>query len=925
MQRKTGAPLLENTVAVVVLLPFCRQQSSYYEFTKTYLIQTGVLGVLTVRINAPSIDDADYRTVITGHYEIINSSGTAFSLWNTGQTAGSGSLALEDSGLTNWAIVNPTGSTGKPNAHITDVSNGHQLYEIYDWFGSTETSLLPGFYAKLVTKNNVETQSRNIRPGLTFELRCDSMDFYYSDSSDSIKGSTAVAATTGVQCKLSNQPGIFGNGSSLPDGESVVLGWEGIISTRPTPISPVARAGSDFEVIDADDSGAELVTLDGSASYDPNGEIVSYVWTIDDAVVATGEQPQINLPVGLHIITLTVTDNEDAMNSAQVAVSVRSANGYTWYIDYDGGDDNNDGRSPSSPFKRCPGDANATGQAASTVLSPGDRIIFKGGVIYRGHITANWSGLSQVPIRYDGNTAGTFGTGRAIIDGSEILTGWTACQSANDCDGNPNWQHIYYTYLPAGVTAFSANLSENDDMLWLAQDPNQPDPFFFDRVDTYVTYDSATTSTIRCDSYFTSSDPDYWNGWTYVLVWAAPNNVYPRRVTAYNPSTHTITYDALGSAPYDPGKFAMCNSLKLLDTPGEYVVREDQTNGLGGVKVYLWPLTAGVSGKTFTVSTRKYIFSLGSQSHISIEGFILQKASSGLGEGDNAGSAIRNSGTASSIWIVDNEIRHNKSPSQQPTIGLRSVTDCLVDSNFIQNNCSNRGMILSNCTYSSIRNNILWRNGSTAIDYYGACNSDVSFNIVSEHFGCHANGISIYLNSSNVMVFGNAVYDSNIALTAEKSTNITLAYNTFHTATGLYTVALWGNTDGVAVHNNVIQNIGKPGSALAVNSLNNINITVRNNILDGCNIIYHNAGTTEYNIYTSLNWTQKERYGWQLGTGELLGAAADLFTDPLNFDYHLKDGAAAIDAGTDLGYQQDKDGNPVPANGVVDIGSYEKQ
>jgi len=65
----------------------------------------------------------------------------------------------------------------------------------------------------------------------------------------------------------------------------------------------------------------------------------------------------------------------------------------SYYIDFNGGDDNNDGLSIQAPFKHCPGDANATGSALATVLKAGDTVIFKKGVIYDGQITMISSGL----------------------------------------------------------------------------------------------------------------------------------------------------------------------------------------------------------------------------------------------------------------------------------------------------------------------------------------------------------------------------------------------------------------------------------------------------------------------------------------------------------------------------------------------------
>jgi len=91
--------------------------------------------------------------------------------------------------------------------------------------------------------------------------------------------------------------------------------------------------------------------------------------------------------------------------------------GTTYYVDFASGSDANPGTSSSAPWKHAPGDPNAKGVAANLTLRPGDTVDFKGGVVYNGTIVLPWSGLPGRPITYDGDSAGTFGTGRAIIDG----------------------------------------------------------------------------------------------------------------------------------------------------------------------------------------------------------------------------------------------------------------------------------------------------------------------------------------------------------------------------------------------------------------------------------------------------------------------------------------------------------------------------
>jgi len=85
---------------------------------------------------------------------------------------------------------------------------------------------------------------------------------------------------------------------------------------------PTANAGPDQTVSDADDSGAEPVTLDGGASSDPDGSIVSWVWTEDGEEIATGASPTVALAVGTHAITLTVTDNDGASATDEVQITV---------------------------------------------------------------------------------------------------------------------------------------------------------------------------------------------------------------------------------------------------------------------------------------------------------------------------------------------------------------------------------------------------------------------------------------------------------------------------------------------------------------------------------------------------------------------------------------------------------------------------
>jgi serine protease AprX len=88
---------------------------------------------------------------------------------------------------------------------------------------------------------------------------------------------------------------------------------------------PVANAGNDQTVSDADGNGSEQATLNGVGSSDPDGTLASYVWSEGGSQIATGATPAVTLGVGTHTITLTVTDNGGVSDTDTVVVAVTQA------------------------------------------------------------------------------------------------------------------------------------------------------------------------------------------------------------------------------------------------------------------------------------------------------------------------------------------------------------------------------------------------------------------------------------------------------------------------------------------------------------------------------------------------------------------------------------------------------------------------
>ena len=83
---------------------------------------------------------------------------------------------------------------------------------------------------------------------------------------------------------------------------------------------PVANAGPD-QTLEATSPEGAAVTLDGSASSDPEGDPLTYGWSTPVGE-ATGETTSVTLPTGTHLVTLTVTDDKDASDTDTVTVTV---------------------------------------------------------------------------------------------------------------------------------------------------------------------------------------------------------------------------------------------------------------------------------------------------------------------------------------------------------------------------------------------------------------------------------------------------------------------------------------------------------------------------------------------------------------------------------------------------------------------------
>ncbi len=124
-------------------------------------------------------------------------------------------------------------------------------------------------------------------------------------------------------------------GSAAPAVLLLAVAWAGCHGdsvTEPGSVArvpPTAAAGRDLAVADLDEDGTEMVTLDGCASQKGSHPLLLYEWTEGDVpLVGTrgddGCTLTVELPLGRHLIVLTVTDEAGQSAVDDLEVGVRS-------------------------------------------------------------------------------------------------------------------------------------------------------------------------------------------------------------------------------------------------------------------------------------------------------------------------------------------------------------------------------------------------------------------------------------------------------------------------------------------------------------------------------------------------------------------------------------------------------------------------
>ncbi|HWW03013.1 MAG TPA: LamG domain-containing protein [Candidatus Acidoferrum sp.] len=307
------------------------------------------------------------------------------------------------------------------------------------------------------------------------------------------------------------------------------------------------------------------------------------------------------------------------------------------YVDFDSGDDANSGLSKQTPWKHHPWDPNAAGLAKACKGT--HTYVFKQGVVYRGEMDVNESGTQAAPIILTRDPS--WGTGAAVICGSEAVTGW---RQGADNKLIPQPEKVWYVDLDwaprnvwvvgkEGTVARIAlartpnwNITNPDDIKsewWTWKNPDKP-------FDNYATINGQRRHLAFDKEQINTNNPqDYYQG---AIVWTTKGwvmgNPFPAKVLAVDRENGSLTF--AGQWGGEPSykvirgcQYYLEDKPQYLDSPGEFWF---DRKGKGGRLYLRLPGDLDPNQTHVEVARRIHMLDSRGMSHVRVRGLTFRFA-----------------------------------------------------------------------------------------------------------------------------------------------------------------------------------------------------------------------------------------------------------------------------------------------------------
>ena len=508
----------------------------------------------------------------------------------------------------------------------------------------------------------------------------------------------------------------------------------------------------------------------------------------------------------------------------------------TYYVDFDRGSDQASGLNAAQAWKHAPGDPQAQDGPRRAALQPGDKVLFRGGVVYRGAILLQTSGEAGRPITYAGQG---FGDGRAIFSGRDLVRVQVrACEAQPGCAGLPAAADLRVIDLPQPIRP-SDQVRVDGQLLTLAQAPELPDSFWYDDLKHYQ---PASRSDL-------TGAGDRWrlrNGFIrkalgdapvadlVVEVWGQPNAIASARAETYDPGSSTVVLRTSELTPYDDQDtlFALANHPALIRRADQFATLDK------GVRLVVKaPLALG-DGQV-EVSRRGVAFTLAAVSHVAIESFDIQGFAGGDKDWGSGSALLSNGAQAQDVSFRDNEVHDLTSWAGSGAVQVSNISGLSVTDNRFFRLWRGAGVMLGGKSSDiQIRRNSFDQIGRTGMLVIGARRVWIDRNRLTGLWAHHGNGLSVYLNNQDVLVSNNLIRETPRGITfqgpdrANGEPNRIVFRRNLILATREESFALqsWGgDTQGVTIEGNVLL-VKDGGYALGLTGVDKA-VVVRRNLV----------------------------------------------------------------------------------------------